>query len=318
MVPPLKAPPPDPARQAQVQSQPPTTSDIVFKNHKWRPRHVCAFALPCLPSLVHLTVRFLSTRWDITSSTSPTFLPVDKLVDPSTTRFFHGPPPSHQISDTASRTPPSCSRQLAFKTSSSKKRKILPRPPPKRRESSSSSSPDRALPSCEPDDDLNFSFNASGPDSPSFPRADSQQPASSLPQRLQTNVNGSLVSADYASSNGSSPASAYADLSIESDRGGDEGGFASTQRRGYSPLSVSKRAIMNGESNAPHRSSSPLKRRASSMEPEAEDKTKGGSDSQATGSFPRAMSVDPPEYDASGSGKHANGELALWHVAIVF
>jgi ubiquitin carboxyl-terminal hydrolase 4/11/15 len=160
---------------------------------------------------------------------------------------------------------------------------------------------DSVLPSCEVDDDPAFSFSASVADT---------QPASSLPPRLQTQ-NSSFVSADYASSAASSPcASAYADLSIESDRGGDETGSARTLARSQSPLRLSHRAIMNGDADLPQRSSSPLKRRASSMDPENEaDKTRdvdmgssqvnesveGPSQPSSADTLPRAMSVDAPE-----------------------
>ncbi|RSM09585.1 hypothetical protein CDV31_007598 [Fusarium ambrosium] len=200
---------------------------------------------------------------------------------------------------------------LAFKTSSSKKRK-LSRPVDNDQDSIDSPSPDSVLPSCEVDDDPALSFSAasvaSRPDTPSYLRADSQ-PASSLPPRLQHQAS-SLVSADYASSTASSPcASAYADLSLESDRGGEETGPAQSTARSQSPLRLSHRAIMNGDADLPHRSSSPLKRRASSMDPENEadkprdvdmvssqpvDSTEGPSQ-PSTSTLPRAMSVDPSE-----------------------
>ncbi|KAF5676738.1 ubiquitin carboxyl-terminal hydrolase 12 [Fusarium heterosporum] len=216
------------------------------------------------------------------------------------------PPPLHR--------PPSCPRQLAFKTSSSKKRKLLRNEAPLDSIESSSPSPDSVLPSCEIDDDPAFSFSASvasRPDTPSYLRSDSQ-PASSLPPRLQHQPS-SLASADYASSAVSSPcASAYADLSIDSDRGGDETGTARTLARSQSPLRLSHphthRVIMNGDADLPHRSSSPLKRRASSMDPENEaDKTRdvdmGSSqvnnsttvEDPSASTLPRAMSIDVPE-----------------------
>ena len=164
--------------------------------------------------------------------------------------------------------------------------------------------PDSVLPSCEVDDDPAFSFSADS------------QPASSLPPRLQTQ-NTSFASADYASSAASSPcASAYADLSIESDRGGDETGSARTLARSQSPLRLSHRVIMNGDSDLPHRSSSPLKRRASSMDPENEaDKVRDvdmsssqvkesveGPSQPPVDTLPRAMSVDAPEPNAPLAG----------------
>ncbi|KAH7172283.1 hypothetical protein DER46DRAFT_497790 [Fusarium sp. MPI-SDFR-AT-0072] len=182
---------------------------------------------------------------------------------------------------------------------------------------SSSPSPDSVLPSCEVDDDPALSFSASvASNSNSFLRADSQ-PASSLPPRLQHQTS-SLVSVDYASSAASSPcASAYADLSIESDRGGDETGPAPTLAlaRSQSPLRLSHRAIMNGDADLPQRSSSPLKRRASSMDPENDaDRTRDvdmgtsqanesieGASQLAPESLPRDMSVEAPEPTANSA-----------------
>lgn len=205
--------------------------------------------------------------------------------------------------------------QLAFKTSSLKKRKLSR---PSDQDPLDSPSPDSVLPSCELDDDPALSFSAisvaSGLDTPSYLRNDSL-PASSLPPRLQSQ-GGSLVSADYASSAASSPcASAYADLSLESDKGGDETGSALSVARSQSPFRISKRVIMNGDADLPHRSSSPLKRRASSMDPENDAEkgrdvemstsqtvnTDGSSEPSATG-FPRAMSVDVPEPASSADG----------------
>ncbi|RBR22408.1 uncharacterized protein FIESC28_04502 [Fusarium coffeatum] len=199
---------------------------------------------------------------------------------------------------------PELLEQLAFKTSSSKKRKLLRKDEPVDSIDSPSPPPDSVLPSCEVDDDPAFSFSADS------------QPASSLPPRLQTQ-NTSFASADYASSAASSPcASAYADLSIESDRGGDETGSARTLARSQSPLRLSHRVIMNGDSDLPHRSSSPLKRRASSMDPENEaDKVRDvdmgssqvkesveGPSQPPVDTLPRAMSVDAPEPNAPLAG----------------
>ncbi|EMT65483.1 Putative ubiquitin carboxyl-terminal hydrolase 12 [Fusarium odoratissimum] len=213
--------------------------------------------------------------------------------------------------------PPELPGQLAFKTSSSKKRKLLRSDLPLDSIDSSSPSPDSVLPSCEVDDDPALSFSASvASNSNSFLRADSQ-PASSLPPRLQHQTS-SLVSADYASSAASSPcASAYADLSIESDRGGDETGPAPTLAlaRSQSPLRLSHRAIMNGDADLPQRSSSPLKRRASSMDPENDaDRTRDvdmgtsqanesieGASQLAPESLPRDMSVEAPEPTANSA-----------------
>ncbi|KAK2595762.1 hypothetical protein QQS21_006588 [Conoideocrella luteorostrata] len=194
--------------------------------------------------------------------------------------------------------------QLTVKTSTSKKRKLA-RPPPSTKEDldldpASSPSPDSILPSCEPDDDPVLSFSADSvvsgldPDTsaPRCLRPDSL-PASSLPQRLQTHAAAGLVSSDYASSAASSPcASAYAELSLESDRG-DETGSAGITGRSQSPFSVSRRAVMNGEADLPHRSSSPLKRRASGMDT---DGTPNGQEMAASSDqLPRAMSIDAPD-----------------------
>ncbi|RCI10149.1 hypothetical protein L249_8413 [Ophiocordyceps polyrhachis-furcata BCC 54312] len=193
--------------------------------------------------------------------------------------------------------------QLTVKTPSSKKRKLA-RPPSTT--NSSSLSPDTALPSCEADDDAVFSLApsvASGLNTPLFSRADSL-PASSLPARLQTQA-ASLVSAEYASSVASSSpcASACADLSLESDRGGEEAGSALSLTRSQSPLRLSRRAIMSADDELPRRSSSPLKRRASGMDSEmntcrdseaATSFTVDG-DGSSSGLHPRSMSIDPPE-----------------------
>ncbi|KAF4124154.1 ubiquitin carboxyl-terminal hydrolase 4/11 [Geosmithia morbida] len=192
--------------------------------------------------------------------------------------------------------------------------------PAREQSRSPSPSPDTALVSYEPDDNDSpaFSFSGTGAeDSPLPPSYDlgpepQQQSASSLPQRLQPSNGGvgisptSLVSTDYyaASSAASSPCtSVYADLSLGSDRGGNETGpflDTDTKSRGQSPYTIPKRAIMNDDANLPHRSSSPLKRRASSMEPEGDvpNSTSSSSDIRANSGLPRAMSVDTPDYTA--------------------
>ncbi|EGX94391.1 ubiquitin C-terminal hydrolase, putative [Cordyceps militaris CM01] len=201
-----------------------------------------------------------------------------------------------------------------------------------------SHSPDTALPSCEPIDDHDrddiaaYSFTTVDDDvrrslhresSPAYLRSDSLQPASSLPARLQAAAAAAATHSsgtdganayhrpsslhDYASSAASSPgASAYAGLSLNSERGIDEAGSAVTSLpRGQSPFRVSRRAIMNGDAELPHRSSSPLKRRASSMDPEPDAASRNDHDVNMNSSqntaparstdVPRAMSVDPPE-----------------------
>ncbi|KAK8140540.1 UCH-domain-containing protein [Apiospora sp. TS-2023a] len=184
--------------------------------------------------------------------------------------------------------------QLAAKTSSSKKRKIS------NRQSARGdileirhSSPDFPIQSCEteidPDPSLSFTSTTpippTGSRSPAYIRNDSVPPASSLPAHLQTTYS------DYASSAASSPSGAYADLSINSDRGGDSplgaepnsaGATGHLDPRGSSPFAVKPshhRAIMGGAADYSDRGSSPLKRRASSMDPDLEPtKTTGDQD----------------------------------------
>ncbi|KAI1417572.1 UCH-domain-containing protein [Hypoxylon sp. FL1857] len=179
-----------------------------------------------------------------------------------------------------------CQRQLTVKTSSSKskKRKISTRQSTAADESlSSNSSPDTPLQSCEQDTDHSFSFASSdhlATGSPAYNRTDSIPPASSLPPRLQTNTT-SFSYADYASSAASSPSGAYAELTINSDRGADTPGpdSGSVTSNLYPPGRASSpftkttlhRAVMGGAAEFPERASSPLKRRASSMDPDAVD-----------------------------------------------
>ncbi|RYP90467.1 hypothetical protein DL770_003440 [Monosporascus sp. CRB-9-2] len=183
-------------------------------------------------------------------------------------------------------------RQLTVKTSSSKKRKISTRQSAKDESQHSRDSPDIPLQSCEREDtDPSFSFSASSTTStastvvsPAYIRADSLPPASSLPPRLQTNCNSSFT--DYASSTASSPSGAYAELTIDSDRGADTPGSdlypsapgtgTHPTGRGSSPFTRATycRAIMGGAAEFPDRASSPLKRRASSMDPDAEPDAK--------------------------------------------
>lgn len=66
---------------------------------------------------------------------------------------------------------------------------------------------------------------------------------------------------------------------------------------------------MNGDANLPHRSSSPLKRRASSMDPEENNNNKAaGANTSSSGAengsgiAPRAMSVDMPDADGQSAG----------------
>lgn len=136
----------------------------------------------------------------------------------------------------------------------------------------------------EPDPDpSSFSFSAastsgltSGLSTPAYLRGDSL-PASGVPPRLQTHSS-SFTAFDYASSATSSPAAASTDLSLDNDRAPDLVDSASTLQppdcggpRSLSPLVNSfHRAVMGGAADIPHRSSSPLKRRASSMEPDGD------------------------------------------------
>lgn len=207
--------------------------------------------------------------------------------------------------------------QLAFKTSSSKKRKLA-RPLTHGQDEPDSPSPDTALPSCEPEDDPALSFtsqvssftpDANRLDAPPYVRPDPTLPfVKSRPPRLQTQA-AALVSADCASSAASpSPsASAYAGLSLESDRGADEAGIASSSARSQSPFRFPRRSIMNGEADLPHRSSSPLKRRASSMDPEMDGAKEDVSETPASASagpvngMSRHMSADAPDSMADSS-----------------
>lgn len=89
--------------------------------------------------------------------------------------------------------------------------------------------------------------------------------------------------------------------------------MVSSLPRSQSPFRAYRRAMMNGDSELPHRSSSPLKRRASSMDPEPDTSSRNGEDVQMNSSqvtdttatpaksadAPRAMSIDPPDDDAA-------------------
>ncbi|CAJ2509958.1 Uu.00g058580.m01.CDS01 [Anthostomella pinea] len=173
---------------------------------------------------------------------------------------------------------------LVAKTPSSKKRKIATRKSAKDENPHTPTLHDIPLQSCEDDSDYSFSFTTQAqPDTPSEPayiRNDSLPPASSLPPRLQTNNSSSLACAEDASSTASSPSGAYADLTIHSDRGGDTpapelsvalNNHPPPPGRGTSPFAKTThhRAIMGGAADFPERASSPLKRRASSMDPDA-------------------------------------------------
>lgn len=72
---------------------------------------------------------------------------------------------------------------------------------------------------------------------------------------------------------------------------------------------------MNGDAELPRRSSSPLKRRASGMDPEADANHNGDADmgtsraparaSDSSNGYPRAMSVDAPETNRNGAAENA-------------
>jgi ubiquitin carboxyl-terminal hydrolase 4/11/15 len=114
-----------------------------------------------------------------------------------------------------------------------------------------------------------------------LPTDEDGRPDSALPPRIPTLLqnSSSLSAADYISSAASSPSAAYAGLSIEGERGADASGSGTDLRASLEPteqdtrrpspfVSFSHRAIMGGAADLPHRSSSPLKRRASDLEAE--------------------------------------------------
>ncbi|KAK3902490.1 hypothetical protein C8A05DRAFT_15455, partial [Staphylotrichum tortipilum] len=170
-------------------------------------------------------------------------------------------------------------RQLAFTTSSQKKRRITRQ---STREHTTTKPEDSVLPSTEDDlDPTFFSFSApspSGLSTPTYLRVDSL-PRSGVPPRLQSQA---TSFADSPSSAASSPCAASADLSVDFDRDPypdlldtDYGPAAAGNQ---SPIHQSvRRALMGGAPDLPHRSSSPLKRPASSMEPE-QDPVDGSDD----------------------------------------
>ncbi|KAM0526284.1 hypothetical protein ACHAPS_004017 [Verticillium nonalfalfae] len=227
-------------------------------------------------------------------------------------------------------------RQLAITTSSSKKRKIAPRHIDNDQLQPHTPYPDIVLPSCEPDDDPALSFTSTAfsdnrhgspeveveapPVAAPWWQSAESNPASSLPARLQTRQV-SLTSTEYPDSAASSP-SGVGDLSLDSDRGGYTSGTETgplqprDTARSQSPFNVSRRAIMGGDGDAPQRSSSPLKRRASSMEPQQDTEMRGAQEvdsvesAQSTAQhgstttraqLPRAMSIDLPD-DQPASG----------------
>ncbi|OTA01799.1 ubiquitin carboxyl-terminal hydrolase, putative [Trichoderma parareesei] len=229
----------------------------------------------------------------------------------------HGHPHRLSRQPAPAASPPELPGQLTVKTSSSKKRKLA-RPLTIDLDAPTSPSPDTAIPSCEPDDDaaaLSFSATpiASGLEAPLYVRAGSVT-ASSVPPRLQTQaqaqIASSLVSADYASSVASSPGTSfYPEPSIDSERGGDDASSVRTYARSQSPFLIPRKVLVNGDADLPQRSSSPLKRRASSMDPETIPNKNGDaaasagdvemtSSSHPSAELPRAMSVDVEASDS--------------------
>lgn len=211
---------------------------------------------------------------------------------------------------------PELHRQLTVTTSSLKKRKVS-RNPARDRDSANTPSPpaapaDSVLPSCESneddDDRASFSFSVASNSSFTTAQPGDKEALSSLPPRLQTHSS-SVVSADYASSAASSPSAAYADLSIESEPASatTETGPAlhPSSARTRSPFRHPRKAMMSGDGDC-NRSSSPLKRRASSMDPEHNE----SDTNQSAPDYPRAMSVDSP--DGPGYAQNADdGELGF-------
>jgi len=208
-------------------------------------------------------------------------------------------------------------RQLTFTTSSQKKRRITRQsarePDLDNTNTTHSSSSDLLLPTTEDESDPCFSFNQ-GPDSglstPTYVRSDSV-PASGVPPRLQTQ-HSSFSAPDYTSSAASSPCAASTDLSFDNDRGADgldSAPLPASSRSQLSLVNTAHRALLGGAADINQRSSSPLKRRASSMDlendpadprqedvdmialPETSPATRGSANSDQ-GASPRVTTVD--------------------------
>ncbi|KAK4190445.1 UCH-domain-containing protein [Podospora australis] len=180
-----------------------------------------------------------------------------------------GPSPEKDLSDL---NPELLLCSSPFTTSSNKKRRIARQPTREPKPE------DSVLPTTEDDNDPTFSFSAVSADHniPNYVRDDSLPP-SGVPPRLQTQT--SSV-ADSPSSATSSPCAASADLSNDVDRSADFLEPGSTLRptewgtpgnQSSSLYTTAQRALMGGAADFPQRSSSPLKRPASSMEPEQEN-----------------------------------------------
>jgi len=128
------------------------------------------------------------------------------------------------------------------------------------------------LPSTE-DADPCFSFSStiepSGRNTPAYLRGDSQPPTG-VPPRLQPS-NSTFSGTDYASSTASSPCARSTDLSIDNERAAElfdpdlTARHDSRPARSQSPY-LRTAALMGGAADPSQRSSSPLKRRASSMD----------------------------------------------------
>ncbi|KAK4123327.1 ubiquitin carboxyl-terminal hydrolase-like protein [Parathielavia appendiculata] len=183
----------------------------------------------------------------------------------------NGARPLRDLSDNRLGIPRAAHGQLTFTTSSQKKRRIT-------RQSTREQHlkpEDLVLPSTEEDADPTFSFSAASVSdlgTPTCLRAESL-PASGVPPRLQSH---GTSFADSPSSAASSPCAASADLSTDFDQNPDSAEDGSAlplpeyvTAGDRSPIHQSvRRALMGGAADLPQRSSSPLKRRASSMEPE--------------------------------------------------
>jgi ubiquitin carboxyl-terminal hydrolase 4/11/15 len=162
--------------------------------------------------------------------------------------------------------------QLTFTTSSTKKRKLSPQ---NIQGQSHDNSHDIPLNSVEGRDSL------SPAELPRFdlPANDDARSDSALPAHIPAHLHASASfgAQDCISSAASSPSAAYAGLSID---GGESQSFEyrrsslapnDPDARAPSPRVPAHRSIMGGAEDAPQRSSSPLKRRASDLEAEEKD-----------------------------------------------
>ncbi|KAK3939915.1 hypothetical protein QBC46DRAFT_436430 [Diplogelasinospora grovesii] len=184
--------------------------------------------------------------------------------------------------------------QLTFITSSQKKRRITRQSRREQQKSGKASAPNLSttelvLPTTEEETDSTFSFSGapttsliSGLSTPAYVRGDSLPAASGVPPRLQTHSSSVTAPDYYTSSAASSPCAASADFSVDNDRGADfldpgstlqpplppDSATGSAVATSQSPLihAPRSRALMGGAADLPQRSSSPLKRRASSMD----------------------------------------------------